>query len=115
MPFGLKNAPRVFQKAIQEILGDLHFCKIFLDDILVYSKSETVHYQHLFRTLKRLWDKGISINWDKTNLFQKSVTYLGHILTEDKILPSIEKVVKFKLETPPKTKKQLQKILGFIN
>lgn len=82
MPFGLKNAPRKFHQAICEILGDMPFVKIFLDDILISSESIKQHTLHVKRVLEKLWEHNIAINWEKTNLFKESVKYLGHILTD---------------------------------
>lgn len=95
MPFGLKNVPRKFQKAMHETLGNLSFCKIFLDDILIASDSKENHMKHLETVLNRLWKHGIAINWGKTNLFSTKVKYLGHILTEDQIFPDIEKGINY--------------------
>ena len=49
MPFGLNNAPRTFQKAVKNILGDLTYAKTFLDDILVHSESLSDHREHLMK------------------------------------------------------------------
>lgn len=57
----------------------------------------------------------MAINWEKTNLFSHTVKYLGHTLSEEKIFPDIQKAIEYNFTTPPKTKKQLQKVLGFIN
>ena len=56
LPFGLMNAPPVFQKTMNAVLGDYvdKFAMVYLDDILIYSKTKEDHYQHLCCVLDRL-------------------------------------------------------------
>ena len=52
--FGLKNAPPYFQRQMDHILRDLPFCRCYIDDIIVWSKSTGEHIQHLEEIFKRL-------------------------------------------------------------
>ena len=54
LPFGLKNAPAEFQRIMQSVLGDLNFVKVYLDDIVVHSKTVDDHFSHLEIVLNRL-------------------------------------------------------------
>lgn len=65
MPVGLKCAPFIFQRALQYCLGHLKFVFIYLDDILIFSDSETEHLEHLSTVFKSLRKHNISINYDK--------------------------------------------------
>lgn len=115
VPFGLTNAPRVFQRVIRKLLGHLKFVRTFLDDILVFSKTREEHFQHSSSILKILSENNISVSFDKSHFFQKEVRYLGHVISGEGIkqkkglLPKIEKLL------PPKILKGIQKICGFIN
>jgi putative transposase len=57
MPFGLKNAPRVFQKAMLGILGHLKFVIVFLDDVLIHSPDLSTHHDYLSRSIAFYWIK----------------------------------------------------------
>lgn len=49
MPFGLANAPRTFQRAMTKLFDGFSFVKVYLNDILVHSKSESKHFEHLIQ------------------------------------------------------------------
>ncbi|MEG0578157.1 MAG: RNase H-like domain-containing protein, partial [Bacilli bacterium] len=114
MPFGLSNAPRTFQRAIYTLFEDSNFVKVYLDDILVHSKTKEDHLSHLKHVFKKLNQINASINYEKSKFNVLSVNYLGNIISKNGIkadtsrLWSIEKLI-------PKNKKQLMKTLGFIN
>ncbi len=115
MPFGLSNAPRAFQRAMQIILEGFEFVKIFLDDILVFSPDIATHKIHLSKILTRLIDANVKINYDKSSFFLDQVRYLGLIISKDGVKCDIKKLSEFENIPPPKTLKQLQKFIGFIN
>jgi hypothetical protein len=114
MPFGLSNAPRTFQMAMNNMFNNIPYIKIYLDDLLIHSKSEKEHYEHLKEVLTILKNNNISINFNKTNIWKKEVTYLGHIISKDGVKADVSRVSKFK-GFIPKSKKHVQKILGVIN
>lgn len=114
MPFGLCNAPRTFQRAMTEIFQDVEFVKIYLDDILVHSKCQTTHEEHLLKVYSILKDNNITVNIEKSSFFKDEVTYLGFKISKDGIKPDVTRVQNYEYK-PPKTHKQLQRILGLIN
>lgn len=63
------------KRFIDEILRDLDFCFVYLDDILIASENEQEHLQHLRTLLQRLNEYGIVINLDKCVLEQKKSTF----------------------------------------
>lgn len=89
VPFGLKNAPRVFQRIIREIIGDLPFVKIFLDDILVFSRSREEHIHHVQEILEILYRNNIAISLEKSCFVRNSITYLGHIISQEGLQPAV--------------------------
>ncbi|MGL5707258.1 MAG: reverse transcriptase domain-containing protein [Aeromonas sp.] len=115
IPFGLCNAPRVFQRAMRDILGHLSFVKIFLDDILIYSESEEVHKIHLETVLKLFNSNNVAVNFEKSCFFKNQVCYLGHIIDENGIKPDVSIIPEIETLLPIKTTKQAQKLCGFIN
>ncbi|KAG0425353.1 Retrovirus-related Pol polyprotein from transposon [Dictyocoela muelleri] len=67
MPFGLNNAPRSFQRTMLSILGDLKYVKVYLDDVLVHTKKDENHKNHVIEVIKRLNDAGMTINLKNVN------------------------------------------------
>ena len=69
MPFGLTNAPSVFMAAMHEMLQDLPFCVVYLDDILVFSKTPEEHVAHVEAVLARLEANKYYAKLSKCDLF----------------------------------------------
>ena len=63
---GMKNPPFMFQRAIISCLGDLPFVHIYINDLLIHSKTTQDHLKHLEIVLERLLDSNICINYDKS-------------------------------------------------
>lgn len=85
LPFGLANAPRIFQRTMNNMLGKLDFVKVFLDDILIFSNSIIEHRRHLEQVFGILRNNQVSINFDNNNFLKEEVTYLGNIIDKDEI------------------------------
>ena len=115
LPLGLVNAPRTFQRAINDILHSLPFCKIFMDDILIHSSNEDEHFLHCKEVLERIYHNGGTINPSKSEWFRDSLSYLGVQLSSEGIRPDNSHKLSFKNLLPPKTVKQVQKLVGTIN
>ena len=84
MPFGLTNAPATFQRLMESCLGDLHlqWCIVYLDDIIVFSKSPKEHLQRLKGVFHKLFEAGLKLKPSKCDLFKKRINYLGHVVSE---------------------------------
>ena len=87
MPFGLKNAPATFQRALDIILSGVRWqvCLVYLDDVIVFSKTYDEHVEHLDRVLTLLRDAGVSLKLAKCKFFQDRVEYLGHVISPGKL------------------------------
>ena len=87
MPFSLTNAPAVFMYLMQRVFHPYldQFVMIFLDDILIYSKSEEDHARHLRLVLQTLRDQKLYAKFNKCEFWLSSVTYLGHIISDEAI------------------------------
>ena len=87
MPFGLTNAPGVFQRLMQQVLMGLNpenspdFVSVYIDDILVFSKTLEEHLQHLEIVLKRVIEVGLKLKPVKCQFFRQEVEYLSHMIT----------------------------------
>lgn len=73
MPFGLKNAPATFQRAMNNILGDYigRICYVYLDDIIIIGYNLKNHLENIEKVLKRLSDFNLKIQLDKCEFLKK--------------------------------------------
>ncbi|MGL4850739.1 MAG: reverse transcriptase domain-containing protein [Clostridium sp.] len=115
MPFGLCNAPREFQKVMTDMFQDMPFVKVFVDDILIFSKTYFDHEEHIMKVLKRCKENDVSVNFDKSSFVKTEVKYLGKIINKDGIRADPSAAVTLENFGVPKTKKQIMRILGIIN
>ncbi|GJW20980.1 putative reverse transcriptase domain-containing protein [Tanacetum coccineum] len=92
MPFGLTNAPAVFMDLMNRIFHEYldKFVIVFIDDILVYSKSEEEHEQHLRIVLEILRQKKLYAKFSKCEFWLQQVAFLGHIVSADLSFGSIK-------------------------
>ena len=114
MPFGLTNAPTTFQSLMNDIFRDhLHcFVMVFLNDILVYSPSETKHRSHLQTVFQILRKHQLFTNAKKCVFAQPRIEYFGHIITTEGDFTDPGKVQAM-LDWPfPKSLKALRGFLG---
>ena len=79
MPFGLKNAPSVFQRLMNSMLADMaRFSAAYIDDIVVFSKTFEEHIVHLEAVYSRLEETGLVLKPTKCKLAEPTCQYLGH-------------------------------------
>ncbi|KNF05795.1 hypothetical protein PSTG_01192 [Puccinia striiformis f. sp. tritici PST-78] len=104
MPFGLTNAPATFQALMNEILGDLvNDCVVvYLDDILIYSRSQAEHIEHVREVLKRLRSSNLYAKGSKCVFHATKVTFLGYVLTRSGLTMDTDKIQKI-LDWPEPT------------
>lgn len=115
MPFGLRNAPATFQRFMDSIFSELDFCKVYIDDILIFSNNIDDHFMHLNSIFQRLVENGLSINLDKCVFCVSDLEFLGYRITVNGFQPTEERVEFFRKMTPPKTIAALRSILGLLN
>jgi len=117
MPFGLCNAPATFERLMEKVLhGVLHkICLVYLDDVIVYSKTFTEMLENLREVFIRLRRANLKINPKKCSLFSRKVKYLGHIISEKGIATDPEKTSAIESWPVPKNKKQVRSFLGFCS
>uniref|UniRef100_A0A3B3H730 Gypsy retrotransposon integrase-like protein 1 n=1 Tax=Oryzias latipes TaxID=8090 RepID=A0A3B3H730_ORYLA len=117
MPFGLTNAPAVFQNLVNDVLGDMinRFVFVYLDDILIFSRSEVEHIQHVRKVLLRLLQNQLYVKAEKCEFHATTTSFLGLVIAEGRVKMDPKKVQAV-LEWPkPENRKQLQRFLGFAN
>jgi len=75
MPFDLCNAVQTFQRFIDQVLRDFHFCYAYIDDILIASATPEEHQQHLTSVFERLKEYGVIINPSKCQFSVNSLRF----------------------------------------
>lgn len=117
MPFGLTNAPASFQYLINDVLRDYldNFVIVYLDDILIFSKTHEEHVTHVKQVLKRLEDNSLWAKAEKCEFFQDSVDFLGYIVSDKGISMDPKKVEAIVDWPVPKNVHDIQVFLGFAN
>ena len=117
MPFGLCNAPATFQRLLQTVLSGLEgkFCFVYIDDILVCSKSFEEHLQHLQEIFERLRKANLTLKPKKCSFLQRQVAYLGHVISSDGISPDPSKIQKVRDYPVPTDVKKVRQFLGLAS
>ncbi|ETE56566.1 Tf2-1, partial [Ophiophagus hannah] len=117
MPFRLTNAPAVFQHLMNDVFWDMldRFVVVYLDDILIYSRSRESHLQHVRLVLQRLWEHQLYAKLEKCIFFQASIEFLGHIISPEGIAMDPRKMEALCSWEPPRGMKDVQRLLGFAN
>lgn len=92
MPFGLRNAAQTFQRFIDNILKDLDFVYVYIDDILVASETREHHIGHLRTLFQHLHRYGVVINPTKCTFCVPEVEFLGVKVTSKGLAPLPQKV-----------------------
>jgi hypothetical protein len=117
MPFGLKNAPSEFQNIMNDIFNPYsHFTIVYIDDVLVFSRSIEEHWKHLNKFLHIIKSNGLVVSAPKIKLFQTKVRFLGFNIYQGQIQP-IDRAIQFADKFPDVIldKTQLQRFLGSLN
>jgi Cdc6-like AAA superfamily ATPase len=118
LPMGLCNSPNIFQAIMNELLGDLSYVLVYLDDILILNtKDETTddHLRKIKEVLARLENVGFAVNLRKSFFMQKELDYLGYTLTPNGIRPQTKKVEAINRIMSLTNKRQLRRFLGMVN
>ena len=117
IPYGLTNAPPVFQRYINDCLYHLRdkICLAYLDDILIYGKTFEEHVKNVGTVLRILIKKGIKLNPKKCQFVKKELRYLGRLISHEGYRPDPENSIALEAcKNPPKTVGQLRSLLGFL-
>lgn len=115
MPFGLVNVPATFERLMESVLVGLRWevAIIYLNDVIVHSKTFDQHLVQLTRVFPRFRTEGLQIKLKKCSFFQREVKFLGHIIDEYSITTDLAKIEKVLGWAEPISVKQLSTFLGF--
>ena len=117
MPFGLTNAPATFQHLMENCLRDLHlnWYIIYLDDIIVYSKTPEEHLERLEAVFNKISKARLKLKPNKCEFFKSEITYLGHIVSNKGIATDPKKIKAIQLWPRPTTVTEVRKFTGLTN
>ncbi|XP_042254131.1 uncharacterized protein LOC121887433 [Thunnus maccoyii] len=115
MPQGVTNAPSTFQRLMEKCMGDMHLkdVLVFLDDLIVFSRTLEEHEEKLIKVLSRLKEFGLKLSPEKCVFFQTSVRYLGHVVSRNGVQTDPEKISALKTWPIPQNLQELRSFLGF--
>ena len=116
LPFGLMNAPSSFQMLMSQVFQGMTFKHliIYIDDLLVYSKSFAEHLEHLQAVFDRLRGARLKLHPKKCNFALTEVMYLGHVLTTKGVKVDEKKIEVIKNYPIPKSVKDVRSFLGYV-
>ena len=117
MPFGLTNAPATFQHLMETCLGELHlnWSIIYLDDIIIFSKTPQEHLKWLQGVFEHLAQLGLKLKPSKCEFFRDSLRYLGHIVSKKGIASDPKKIETILNRPRPKMVTDVRSFTGFSN
>ncbi|XP_057768171.1 uncharacterized protein LOC130988364 [Salvia miltiorrhiza] len=114
VPFGLTNAPAVFMDLMNRVFHPYldKFVLVFIDDILIYSKNEKDHEEHLRIVLETLRTERLYAKFSKCEFWLSEVTFLGHIVSSEGIKVDPEKVQAVREWRSPTNPNEIRSFLG---
>ncbi len=116
LPMGLKNAPQKYQRRMDKCFEPYReFCIVYVDDILIFSKTFEDHEGHINKVITSCIDHGIILSKKKAEICKNSINFLGLIINKGKI--ELQEHILHKLHNFPnniQNKKQLQQLLGIL-
>ncbi|KAL4033156.1 hypothetical protein IC575_006242 [Cucumis melo] len=114
MSFGLTNAPAVFMDLMNRVFREFldTFVIVFIDDILIYSKTEAEHEEHLRMVLQTLRDNNLYAKFSKCEFWLKQVSFLGHVVSKAGVSVDPAKIEAVTGWTRPSTVSEVRSFLG---
>ena len=113
MPFGLKNAPSIFQRTMEVVLRSCYlFAAPYIDDVVVFSENGEKHLEHLKEVLEAFRKFGLTVKLDKCSFGKRRLEYLGHMIGNGKLAVPEHRAEAMANYRQPKTKKDLRAFLG---
>lgn len=116
MPFGLCNAPATFVELMNRTFSDLMstFLEIYVDDLLIHSKTFEMHLDHLRQVFTRMRSADLTAKPKKCFFGVTEVPYMGYIIGQNSIRPDPDKVATLKNYPRPRTVNEMERLLGLL-
>ena len=114
LPMGICSAPEVFHKTVHQFLEDCEGTSIYMDDVIIWGSTVEEHDQNLTKTLQKLSEVGLVLNFDKCVYRQPELSYLGEVITINGVKPDPQKVQAIEDMQTPTNVTELQRVLGLV-
>jgi len=114
-PMGLLGSPASFQRLVEKALEGIPNVIVYIDDLVIHTKTHEEHLQILLKVFMRLFKHNLKINLKKCVFGSQEVSYLGFRLTPEGIKPGIDKLKAVGSCKPPTTVKEVRQFLGLCN
>ena len=116
LPFGHTNAPAQFQRAMEKVLTGLigKICFVYIDDLIVFSRNDEEHLQHLEKIFERLRAHGLQLKRSKCFFLQREIKVLGWMVNEDGISADPSKFKAIREMPRPTTPREVKRFLGMV-
>lgn len=115
LPFGVKTAGAIFQKAIENLLRGIPNCINFMDDICVTGPDVQSHMQTLKAVLTKLQSVGLRLNPDKCTFFRDRISYLGFDIDKNGLAKSKRNIESVLNAPTPTNVSEVRAIIGLVN
>ena len=114
MPYGLCNAPATFQRLMQNCLGELNltYALIYLDDVIVFSRTKEEHLHHLRVVFGQFLEHGLKLKLSKCHFLQDLITFLGHEMLANGMKPGMANLKAIAEMALPKTYTEIRQFTG---
>ena len=114
LPFGIKCAPEIFQRIMDQMLEGINGATSVMDDILIAASTMKEHDATLRKVVERATSYNLKLNFDKCHIRQSAVPYVGHLITADGLKPDPAKTEAVRSMPPPTDKEGVRRFLGFV-
>eukprot|EP00854_Cymbomonas_tetramitiformis_P016885 gene16885-biopygen17421 len=112
MPMGLSNSPSCWQRMMQQYLGHLPFCRVLVDDLMLFTSTPEAHLDTIRQTLEACRKNKVYLKESKLKCFKISCRFLGHCVTREGCRPQQDKVAAVRDWPPLETVKHVRQFLG---
>ena len=114
---GLSNSAPVFERLMEKVLFGLTWkiCLVYLDDIIIFSRSFEEHVENLKEVFERLKEANLKLSPKKCHFFKKQVKFLGHIVSENGVSTDPSKIQAVKDWPVPKNVKEVRSFVGLTS
>ena len=114
-PMGLLGCPASFQRLVELAMTGMINVIVYIDDLLLHSKSHDEHREQLDKLFNRLRTAGLKVNLAKCEFGATNVNYLGYRLTPEGILPGLDKLKAVRDSKMPTTVQEVRQFMGLCN
>lgn len=117
LPMGLKTSPSAFSRVMSVAMSGLTYdkCFVYLDDLVVFGRNLDVHNRNLIDVLERLRKVNLKLNPEKCKFLKKDILYLGHLVSENGVLPDPAKVEILQKYPVPTNTDEVKRFVAFCN